>query len=390
MQVKKTTAIKKIAKLKNRIRAVQGGTAAGKTIGIVGILFDLAAMDKTPTITSIVSESFPHLKRGVMRDFLWILESLNRFDERKWNKTDYIYTLSNGSKIEFFSADQPSKVRGPRRDRLFLNEANNIPYETFDQLEVRTNEFVFLDWNPVVEYWFDNEVKLKRQDIDHLILTYKDNEALNPEIIKSIEQRKGNRNWWQVYGMGLLGEIEGKIYRDWEIIDEIPREARLERYGLDFGYTNDPTAIVAIFYYQGSYILHEVCFQRGMSNKNIADLILANPKALVIADSAEPKSIDEIKRLDVLITAAEKGQDSVRNGIQLVQSQKIMITKSSVNMIKEYRNYTWETDKDGVVLNTPEHFFSHSMDAVRYGLVSLLKKPKIKTQASPLVKPYEY
>ena len=374
-----TSATKKIHKLRKRIRAVQGGTSAGKTIGILEVLIDLAQRDITPTITSIVSESFPHLKRGAILDFCSIMQQQGYFVDKRWNKTDYTYTFETGSKIEFFSVDQPGKVRGPRRDRLFMNEANNIPYDTFDQLEVRTKEFIILDWNPVSEFWYYDKVA-NRPDCEHLILTYRDNEALDRRIIDAIETRKERKGWWQVYGEGMLGEVEGKIYKDWAIVDEIDHHARLERYAVDFGYSNDPTAIVAIYYYNGGYILDELAFQTQMSNKQIADVIKNQeiPNILTIADSAEPKSIDDIKMQGVNVVGAEKGKDSVLNGIQLVQDQRISMTKRSVNVIKEYRNYLWETDKDGKILNVPEHTFSHSMDAIRYGLVSLVKKPDVK------------
>lgn len=384
-----TTATRKILRLKERIRAVQGGTSAGKTVGILEVLIDLAQRDSEPTLTSIVSESFPHLKRGVIRDFLSIMETQGYFIPDRWNKTDYTYTFETGSKIEFFSVDQPGKVRGPRRDRLFINEANNIPYEAFDQLEVRTKEFVILDWNPVQEFWYYTEVEGRRKDVEHLVLTYKDNEALDRSIVNAIEARRDRKGWWKVYGEGQLGEAEGKIYRDWEIVDEIPHFARLERYGLDFGYSNDPTAIVAIYRYNGGYLWDEICFQKGLSNKQIADTLLNQPQALVIADSAEPKSIDEIKAYGVNILPAEKGSDSVRSGIQLIQDQRISVTKRSLNIIKEYRNYMWLSDKNGVLLNEPDHLYSHSMDAGRYAMVSLIRAPTFKMpDASPLLKPY--
>jgi phage terminase large subunit len=304
-----------------------------------------------------------------MRDFLLIMQEHEYFKDSQWNKTDYTYTFETGSKIEFFSADQPSKVRGPRRDRLFINEANNIPYEAFDQLEVRTKDVIFLDWNPTNEFWFYEEVLGKRTDVDHIILTYLDNEALSLEIKNSIEQRRNRKGWWQVYGEGQLGEVEGKIYKDWQIIDEIPHEARLEVRGLDFGYTNDPTVLEDIYKYNDGFIVDEQLYMKGMSNKQIADLILnlPNPQTLVIADSAEPKSIDEIKSYGVNIIGATKGQGSVMQGIQFVQDQRISLTKRSINTIKCYRNYLFKTDKDGKILNEPEHTFSDPMDAIRYG-----------------------
>lgn len=367
-----TTATKKIASLKKKIRAVQGGTSASKTISILLYLIHRAQSDKEKTLTSIVSESVPHLKRGAMRDFKNIMQAHNYWKDHAWNATDSIYTFETGSQIEFFSADQPDKLRGARRDRLFINEANNIPLDAFDQLEVRTKEFVFLDWNPTNEFWYYDVIHNKREDVDFIILTYKDNEALSKEIIDSIEQRKGRAGWWKVYGEGQLGEVEGKIYTDWAIIDEIPHEARLERYGLDYGYTNDPTAIVAIYKYNGGYIWDEVTYQKGLSNKQIADILNnQEKKALVVADSAEPKSNDELKMYGIDIIPANKGQGSVNQGIQVVQSQRISVTKRSVNIIKEYRNYLWETDKDGNVLNVPEAGWDHAMDAGRYAMETL-------------------
>lgn len=365
-----TTATKKLSKLKKRIRAVPGGTSASKTISIECILIDLAQRDIKPTLTSVVSESIPHLKRGALRDFKNIMKEQGYWKDSLWNATDSIYTIETGSQIEFFSTDNADKLRGARRDRLFINEANNIPFDAFEQLEVRTKEFVFLDWNPTNEFWYYTEVKGKRDDVEECVLTYKDNEALSPEIIASIEQRKGRKGWWQVYGLGQLGEVEGKIYKDWAIIDEIPHEARLERYGLDYGYTNDPTAIVAVYKYNNGYILDEITYQKGLSNKQIADIILNQPQALVIPDSAEPKSNDELIAYGVNLLPANKGQGSVLQGIQYIQDQRISMTKRSVNIIREYRNYLWETDKNGKILNEPEHTFSHSMDAIRYAMES--------------------
>jgi phage terminase large subunit len=381
------TNTQRIARLKKRIRAVQGGTSASKTISILIGLIEFAQKDKKPTLTSIVSESMPHLKKGCVRDFKNILKEHNYWKESNWAETDKVYTFETGSQIEFFGADQADKLRGGRRDRLFINEANNVSFPAFEELEVRTREFVYLDWNPTNEFWFDTEVKHKRDDVDFIVVNYLGNEAIDEQTKKSIEQRKNRKGWWNVYGLGELGDVEGKIYSNWQIIDDIPHEARLERYGLDFGYTNDPTSVVAIYYYNGGYILDEVCFTKGMSNKLIADTLRDLPKALVVADSAEPKSIDEIKSYGINIvgaikrrtvtpqrTALKESDSYLKWSISLVQQQKISVTKQSVNVIKEYRNYLWETDKDGKVLNVPESGFDHSLDAVRYALVSLSKK----------------
>ncbi len=392
-----TTATKKVKKLfhkqhvgdawlpPKRIHGVPGGTRASKTISILMFLIakaqedcDRKTLQKFPTLTSIVSESVPHLKRGVIRDFKKIMQEHGYWKDASWNGTDFIYTFETSSQIEFFSADNGDKLRGAGRDRLFINEANNVTFDAFEQLEVRTKEFIILDWNPSEEFWWYTQIKPNRDDWDELTLTYLDNEALDPNIVNSIEQRKRNPSWWRVYGLGLLGEIEGRIYTNWAVIPTLPHEARLERYGLDFGYTNDPSAIIAVYYYNGGYILDEVLYANGMSNKQLADTFKDIPKALIIADSAEPKSIDEIKAFQINIQPTFKGRDSVRNGIQMVQGEKISVTSRSVNLLDEYRSYLWRTDKDGKFLqpNTPETDSDHAMDALRYALVSIIKKKR--------------
>jgi phage terminase large subunit len=384
-----TTATKKIDELVRsgkRIVALPGGTSAGKTIGAEEVLIDLAQTDEKPTVTSIVSESLPHLKRGAIRDFKNIMIEQNYWRDNSWNATDSIYTFPSKSIIEFFGADQGEKVKGPRRDRLFMNEANNTSLEVFNQLEVRTKQFVIMDWNPSIEFYYYTDLKGKRDDIAEITLTYLDNEGLDPAIVRSIEQRRNNKSWWRVYGEGLLGEVEGKIYKDWQIIGEIPHEARLERTGLDFGYSNDHTAIVDIYKYNGGYILDEVAYEKGLSNKQIADILkLKQNKALVIADSAEPKSIDEIKSYGVSIMPAVKGPGSVSRGIAFVQDQAISITSRSTGGIKEYRNYIWLVDKDGKILNEEDpRCVNDFMAATRYGLGSL------KPQATEVIQAQTY
>lgn len=371
-----TTALQKIAKLDKRIHGIQGGTSASKTISIIQILIDKCQRDQKPQLTSITSESVPHLKRGAIRDFKSIMQEHDYWKDKRWNATDFIYTFETGTPLEFFSLDMPHKVRGPRRKRLFINEANTIPYETFDQLEVRTETEIYLDWNPVTPFWWhedgDNHKAVSsRSDADSLILTYKDNEGLPQSIVDSIEMRRGNKNWWRVYGEGLLGVVEGRIYTDWQMIDTIPHEAKLVRYGLDFGYTNDPTSIVAVYQYNNGIILDEIVYQKQLLNSDIAGVLKNQPRALVVADSAEPKSIDELKALGVFIQASTKGPGSVLQGIQKVQDQRVSITKTSTNTIKEYRNYLWEADKNGRIINEPSPIQNHSMDAVRYAIASL-------------------
>jgi len=370
-----TTSTKKIAALTKKIRAVQGGTSASKTISILLHLIHEAQSDKEPTLTSIVSESIPHLKRGAMRDFKNILKAHKYWNDKNWNATDSIYTFETGSQIEFFSSDNGDKLRGGRRDRCFINEANNVLLDAFDQLEVRTREYIFLDWNPSIEFWFYTDILTHRpKDVDHIIVTYQDNEALSQEIIDSIESRKNRTQWWKVYGLGQLGEVEGKVFTDWIQIDEIPHEARHIGRGLDFGYTNDPTAVTDIYFYNGGYILDELIYQKGMSNQEIATA-LKEGNVLTVADSAEPKSIDEIKKHGITIVGADKGKDSIVHGIQLMQDQKISVTKRSVNVWREYMNYLWDKDKQtNQPLNKPESGFDHALDGIRYFMSRHLKK----------------
>jgi phage terminase large subunit len=363
-----TTATRKILSLNKRIQCIAGGTSASKTISSILKLIQLSQTDTTPKLTSIVSETMPHLKKGAMRDFLNIMQVHNYYKDDAWNRSDFIYTFETGSKIEFFSADMPSKTRGPRRDRLYINEGNNVRWEAADQMMVRTRELIIIDWNPTNEFWAYTEV-MPHRDHDFLTLTYKDNEALSKEIVEDIESHKNNKQWWRVYGEGQLGEVEGKVFKGWYTdLYAVPHEAKLEGRGLDFGYSNDPTALVNVYKYNGGFILEEVLYQKGLSNKQIADVILnlEDPQSTVYADSSEPKSIDEIRSFGVNIIAAQKGQGSVNQGIAFMQDQRISVPQQSTNLIKEYRNYMWETDKDGRILNKPIDMFNHCMDAIRY------------------------
>ena len=364
-----TTATKRIFQLSKRIRAVAGGTSASKTISILVWLIDYCQReDNFNKIVTVVSESFPHLSGGAMRDFENIMKDRGYWDDDKW--VSQKYRFPNNNKLEFISVDTYSKAHGPRRDVLFINECNNLEYKIADQLITRTRELVWLDWNPTSEFWFYTELLPFRNDIDFITLTYKDNEALDQVSIEEIESHKHNTQWWRVYGEGQLGEIESRIYSGWAVIDEIPHEARLERRGLDFGYSQDPAALVDVYKYNGGIILDERFYQKGMSNRAIADYLknCEDPQTIVFADSAEPKSIDEIASYGVPIVPAQKGQGSVNQGIRYIQDQRVSVTKRSINLLKEYRNYLWETDRDGKILPKPAGGFDHLLDALRYAL----------------------
>lgn len=367
-----TTAIKKLRRLKKRIRIVPGGTSAGKTFGIIPILIDEAAKIRNLEI-SIVSESIPHLRRGALKDFEKIMKITGRWVEDRFNKTYLKYIFANGSYIEFFSADQSDKLRGARRNILYINECNNVTFEAYQQLSIRTSDVVWLDFNPSNEFWVHDELS-KDKDCDWLVLTYKDNEALQPSIIREIEKAKEKaktssywENWWKVYGLGQLGILEGVIFNNWKIIDKIPKNASYKKTGIDFGFTNDPTTIIDKYLYDNIPIYDEVCYQKGLLNSEIANLAKKDFKRFCIADSAEPKSIKEISLFGIDIKGANKGKDSVNFGIQAIQKyDEFLVTARSVNLISELRKYSWDKDKSGKTLNVPIDSFNHAIDAIRY------------------------
>lgn len=366
---KRTTSINKILNLKKRIKIIQGGTSAGKTFGILPILIDRAA--KIPNLEiSVVSESIPHLKRGALKDFIKIMRWTNRYTDDQFNKSDRVYRFKNGSYIEFFSADDSSKLRGARRDILYINECNNVTFESYNELAIRTNKEVYLDFNPANEFWVHKELK-DEPDADFIILTYKDNEALDQGIIQQIEKNRDKAatsnywaNWWKVYGLGEVGSLEGVVFENWKEIDKLPADARLIGIGLDFGYTNDPTAAIEIYNWNGKRIVNEIVYRTGMLNSDIAKVL---PSGVIIyADSSEPKSIDEIRRYGKMIKGVTKGTDSIRYGIDVMQQQEYLVTKDSTNLIKELRSYCWDQQKDGTKLNKPIDGFNHAIDALRY------------------------
>ena len=367
--LQRTTAINKILALKKRIKIIQGGTSAGKTFGIIPVLIDKAAK-KSGLEISIVAESIPHLRRGALRDFLKIMKWTNRFQEDRFNKSHLKYEFANGSFIEFFSADDASKLRGARRDILYINECNNVTFEAYNELSIRTKRCIYLDFNPANEFWVHRELK-DESDADFIILTYKDNEGLDEGIIQQIEKNRLKAktsaywsNWWTVYGEGKVGQLQGAVFTNYKTIDRIPEEARLIGIGLDFGYSADPTAIIAVYKYNEQRILDEMTYQTGLLNSDISKIL---PKDVpVYADSAEPKSIADIQRYGITIKGVTKGKDSVNYGIDVMQRQDYLVTSQSTNLIKELRSYCWDKDKTGKQLNKPIDKFNHALDAVRY------------------------
>jgi phage terminase large subunit len=387
MAFKYTTAIKKLRALSKRKRIVQGGTSAGKTFGILPILIDKAT--KTPRLEiSVVSETIPHLRRGAIKDFLKIMDWTGRYIDERWNRSLLTYKFANGSYIEFFSAEQESKLRGARRNILYINEANNISFESYHQLAIRTSDEIWLDYNPTSEFWAHTEL-MRDEDSEYIVLTYKDNEALSDSIIKEIESAQTKAltssywsNWWKVYGLGEVGSLQGVVFDNWKQIDTIPSDAKLLGYGMDFGYTNDPTTLVAIYMMDNELYIDELLYQTNLNNNEIGNRLktfnIQRPYEIV-CDSAEPKSINELRLQGFNTQPAQKGPDSIKIGIDILKRYQLNVTKNSTNLIKELRAYQWETDKDGKLTGKPVDHSNHAIDSLRYfALNKLNNRPRGK------------
>jgi phage terminase large subunit len=359
-----------------RIIIEQGGTRSGKTYNILmWLIFGYALKNKGKTIT-ICRKTYPSLRASSMRDFFDILRHYDMYEEADHNKSNSEYKLE-GNLFEFISLDQPQKVRGRKRDVLYINEANELYFEDWQQLIFRTTEKAILDYNPSDEFHFIYDKIKPRDDADFYITTYKDNLFLSKEIIAEIERLKNiDENYWKIYGQGQIGSSQALIFRINEC-NSIPPEAKFLSYGMDFGFTNDPTTLVAIYQQGDNIYLKELLYQTGLTNRDIDEKLKFNEieRKEVFADSAEPKSIEELYRMGWNIKPATKGQGSVNIGIDMMKRYKLHVTKDSVNMIKEFRNYKWQEDKNGNILNVPVDMFNHTIDAIRYGLYDKLARP---------------
>lgn len=364
----------------------QGGTSSGKTYSTLQFLIIWALRSESSKLVSIVAESIPHLKRGAYRDFLKILMEAGLYSEEFHNKTDFTYQLGKFY-FEFFSADNDAKLRGARRDVLYINECNNISYDSFTQLEIRTRDKIFLDFNPVSQFWVHTKI-LNLEKVSFIKSTYKDNvdhltgkPLLEQSIIDAIESRKpifddvgnlisGDEQFWKVYGLGEIGSLEGVIFNNWETCEKIPESGKWTAFGLDFGFTNDPTAIIKVVYQGGELWAEELCFETGLTNPDIANKLRSFGVGTlddIIADSSEPKSIAEIRRGGFrAIRGVKKGKDSINMGIDVMKRFKINIHKKSINLIDEFSNYQWTKTKDGEYLNKPIDNYNHGIDAFRY------------------------
>jgi len=377
MSYKQTTALKKIRSLKNRIKVIQGGSSAGKTISILILLIDKCI--KTPGLeVSVVSESIPHLRRGCVKDFLKIMKETGRFIPSNYNKTLLRYEFTNGSYIEFFPADSEEKLRGGRRQILYINECNSIHYESYLQLAIRTSGDIYLDYNPSSKFWAHTEV-IGQPDTDFTILNYKDNEALPIEVVAMLESNREKaktssywENWVRVYLDGEIGQIEGTIFTDFEIIDKIPEDARLLGHAIDFGFSQDPCAVIALYKWNEDIVVDEIVYQTGLLNSELSNLLKSNNvEGEIFCDSAEPKSIQELKRMGHNARPVEKGKDSVNYGIQILQQKHMLVTRRSRNLLDEFSKYMWKKNRDGGYDTTPIDAHNHACDALRY--VAMMK-----------------
>ena len=357
-----------------RICVLQGGTRSGKTYSILLALIEFAYKNVGKGLyITIARQTFPSLRSSSMRDFFDILKKENLYNERNHNKSNHLYSLF-GNYFEFISCDSEIKIRGRQRAVLFMNECNEFSHETFIALSLRTTYKIIIDFNPSDEFhWLYSQIiDADRDDVDFHISTYKDNPFLQEATIKEIERLKEvDENLWNVFGEGQRGVSTETVFPNFNTIDNVPDNAKLVSYGLDFGFSADPTPIVGVYKHDLDLYIDELLYERGLTNQDIGERIKAmglERGAECFADSSEPKSIEELFRLQtgINIKGAKKGADSIRIGIDVMKRHKLNITKRSVNTIKEFRNYKWIKDKNGDITNKPIDAFNHSIDAVRY------------------------
>jgi phage terminase large subunit len=368
---------KHLEKSQKKIVIEQGGSRSGKTYNIlIWIIFGYCLREKNKVV-SICRKTFPALRTSAMRDFFEILKSQELYSEQDHNKTSHEYKI-NSNLVEFISLDSPQKVRGRKRDLLFINEANELFWEDWNQLVFRTVGRIILDYNPSDEFhWIYDKVKV-REDADFYKTTYKDNKFLEESIVKEIERLQfTDENYWRIYGLGEIGQSKATIFQFREI-EKIPDNAKFVSYGMDFGYTNDPTCISKIYLHDTNLYCEEVLYRTGMTNRDIHNELLSlgiNRRDEIFADSAEPKTIDELYRYGWNIKPSTKGRDSINIGIDMLKRYTIHVNKKSLNAIKEFRNYKWKEDKNGNILNQPEDKFNHFIDSLRYGIYNKLARP---------------
>jgi len=373
--------------MQGRKKVIQGGTWAGKTYGIIPCMINTAT--KSPNkVGTIVAETIPALKGGAIKDFKNIMYATKRWHEDRWNASELHYTFANKYKLEFKSFDSVGKAQAAgKRDHLFINEAPYIAYNIADALIGRTTEDVYIDFNPTHQFWAHNEI-LPNKDAEFLLLKYTDNEALPKTIHDELMMKLGKAyynptlgniegniknsywaNWCRVYIDGEIGSLQGVVFNNWTTCDAIPKDAEFIAYGLDWGFTNDPTALIEAYRFNGKIYLNELIYQTRLTNSMIIERmqqLCVDMLGTIVADSAEPKSIQDLSNAGYYVEAAKKGQDSIKNSIDRLLQHELVVTTNSTNLIKELRNYSWAKSNTGETLNKPNDSFNHAIDAVRY------------------------
>lgn len=348
----------------------QGSARSGKTWSILQLLLLIAHTSKKPRVISVVSQTMPHLRRGAIRDFLNILMGEGKYSDRTWSKGSFTYTI-NETIIEFFSADSSDKIYGAARDILFVNEVNSIPEETFRQLVIRTRGAVFVDFNPTHEFYIHTDY-MKRDSAEYIHSTFLDNDYLDESIkIELIEAGKRNKNFQKVFVEGVVGEVEGAVFTNWEIGEFDTSIPYL--FGQDFGFHPDPTTLIkiAVNEKRRRIYIDEQFYKTKLSEDEIYQLNSTYAKnKLIVADSAEPRIISELKRKGLNIIGAKKGQGSVSSGILTMLNYDLIVTERSENVIRELKNYIWLDKRGSLVIDD----FNHTLDAIRYGVQHVVSK----------------
>lgn len=355
----------------------QGGTSSGKTYSIIQNLF-LHAIEDSNQIITIVGQDIPNLKVGALRDAQTILDNSEQLKQYilEYNKSERVYKFINGSIIEFKSYDDWQDAKSGKRDYLFINEAQGITKKIWDELYIRTKKKSYLDYNPNIEFWVHQDL-IGKPNVTLIISDHRHNTFLDEKVHNKIESID-DIELWKVYARGLTGKLEGVIFRDYNIVSHIHLDAKLIGYGLDFGFTNDPTSLIAVYKHSGELVFDELIYEKGLLNKDISRLFLElNINGRIIADSAEPKSIAELQQYGWMVEPAMKGKDSIRQSINLLKRYKLNVTQRSHNLKTELNNYKWKQNRDGKLENEPIDFMNHSLDAIRYVALNLMSNENL-------------
>lgn len=377
-----TTALEKIEGMTERIKVIQGGARAGKTIAILIILCDLS-FEVKDKIISIVTDSYPNLEKGAMRDWEKLLKATGRERYYKVNLAKHTWTnLCTNTVVEFFSCDSEDAL-GAGRDYLFINEASRINYKTYDQLALRTTGDIWIDYNPTHEFWVHTELLKRPKGVSFIKVTYLDNEAIPEPILEELLAHRGDgkNNWWRVYGLGEIGSLEGNVYEGWQPVEQIPEGYVLKRYGVDFGFSNDPTAVVAVYEGEdGSVCLDLKLYQTKMLTPELVENLKTMPEGLFVCDNARPEIIAELQRNGIRAIGCNKTPGEKMNGklynIELVKRRRVFYTASSTALEREYLTYAWRTKKStGERLDEPQDGNDHALDATSYAIRDMERKP---------------